>query len=49
MTTVVARFGGYPSDYLNNHSWGDLFIDYKLAKWMNEKEQEAIDKSKNKN
>ncbi|MHA1379309.1 MAG: hypothetical protein ACTSRG_13075 [Candidatus Helarchaeota archaeon] len=48
MTTVVARFGGYPSDYLKNHDWGELFLDYKLAKWMNDREKEEIEKIKNK-
>ena len=48
VTTVVARFGGYPSDYVKNHDWGDLMTDYKIARWMNKKEKEAIKKAKDK-
>ena len=39
VATICARFGGYPTDYMNNHDWADMFFDYQLAIQLNQIDQ----------
>lgn len=36
---MTARFGGYPSDYIESHDWNDLSLDYEAATVLNDIDQ----------